>query len=190
MSTEPNSVNANSWVTPKVRVQVDPGKGKGLYVIEPIAAGEPVCTWDYAAYKKKTKTYSREEIEATPEPVRSVLIRYSWMLGPNEYDSIEDPGDDISFCYNHSCEPTTWFAVNDDSSLIAIRDLKVGDELTYDYATTETENSFHAGMQCLCGSAKCRGVLSGKEHQDPAFVEQYKGRFSTFIQSLLDAHSS
>jgi hypothetical protein len=41
--------------------------------------------------------------------------------------------------------------------IIALRDIEAGEQVAYDYAFTETEASFHAGMQCGCGGASCRG---------------------------------
>src|SRR4051794_18325559 len=41
---------------------------------------------------------------------------------------------DIDAYMNHSCDPNTWW--QDDDTLVARRDIQVGEEVTYDYATT------------------------------------------------------
>jgi hypothetical protein len=105
------------------------------------------------------------------------------------YDSIDDPDNDISFYYNHSCDPTTWFALNDDSKMVAVRDIAAGEEITYDYGTSESEMTFHGGMTCMCGTARCRGIVTGNEYRNPIFVEQYFGHFSGHIQNRIDSCS-
>lgn len=41
-----------------------------------------------------------------------------------------------TFFENHSCDPTTWFV--DDITMNARRDILPGEEITYDYSTTES----------------------------------------------------
>jgi len=42
--------------------------------------------------------------------------------------------------------------------LFASRDIKAGEELTYDYKYQVDENNHH-GLSCFCGSPSCRGRL-------------------------------
>lgn len=60
---------------------------------------------------------------------------------------------------NHSCDPTTWPRENDMGAydFIALRDLKAGDELTFDYEITEWELT-DGGFECGCRSAEVRDV--------------------------------
>lgn len=65
---------------------------------------------------------------------------------------------------NHSCEPNCEANVFDDRVYIyALRDIRRGEELTFDYqlrrtflATEETDSSY---LHCLCGAATCRGTM-------------------------------
>jgi len=67
---------------------------------------------------------------------------------------------------NHSCEPNCemqkW-SVNGyyRMGLFALRDIKAGEELSYDY-NFESFNS-ETQQTCCCGSEKCRGVIGGKK---------------------------
>src|SRR5262249_32692782 len=61
---------------------------------------------------------------------------------------------------NHSCDPNAWFV--DDETMTARRDIKAGEEVTYDYATSETRDSFY--LECRCGSPLCRGVALGSDY--------------------------
>lgn len=59
---------------------------------------------------------------------------------------------------NHSCDPnlrldfSTW-------QFVTLRDLAAGDELTFNYLTTEYEMS--SPFDCQCGSPKCFGHVAG-----------------------------
>lgn len=62
---------------------------------------------------------------------------------------------------NHSCDPNTevdssWDPLTNTINpwWVAIRDIPPGEELTYDYAF-----SGHLAIPCLCGTAKCRGLI-------------------------------
>ena len=60
---------------------------------------------------------------------------------------------------NHCCEPN---ARIDGRLLRAIRAIAVGEEITFDYTTTEADMS--TPFQCLCGSARCIGLVRGFNH--------------------------
>ncbi len=55
---------------------------------------------------------------------------------------------------NHSCAPTARWSGRD---LRALRSLREGEEVTFDY--TETESAFAAPFVCRCGGPHCRKVI-------------------------------
>lgn len=56
---------------------------------------------------------------------------------------------------NHSCVPNTKFNVSESkSSLVARRDISLGEEITCDYNKTEKGGE---KVSCNCGSKKCKG---------------------------------
>ncbi|KAF5285438.1 hypothetical protein FQA39_LY16692 [Lamprigera yunnana] len=69
---------------------------------------------------------------------------------------------------NHSCEPNCemqkW-SVNGQfrMALFALRDIKDGEEITYDYNFSLFNPA--EGQECKCGSANCRGVIGGKSQR-------------------------
>ncbi|KIW55984.1 hypothetical protein PV05_04687 [Exophiala xenobiotica] len=88
---------------------------------------------------------------------------------------------------NHSCEPSLEFHVVPDSEEPVIeirvatrldkdgnptRGLSTGDELTFFYPSTEWE--MEQPFQCGCGTASCKGVISGAKDMTP---EQLRGYF-------------
>jgi len=63
--------------------------------------------------------------------------------------------------FNHSCEPNTDVNLEWDEAKqtmtawwVALRDIAVGEEITYDYAFAA-----EVAEACYCGAAKCRGVI-------------------------------
>jgi len=80
---------------------------------------------------------------------------------------------------NHSCDPNLWWVGR--YELAARRDLGPGEELTNDYATSTGEPDFV--MTCSCGSAQCRGNVSGDDWRRLDLRTRY-GRH--WVPALLD----
>lgn len=56
---------------------------------------------------------------------------------------------------NHSCEPNAY--VGEGNLLIALRNIRVGEQIMYDYSATMYNDAWT--MICRCGSPKCRKVI-------------------------------
>jgi hypothetical protein len=72
---------------------------------------------------------------------------------------------------NHSCDGNTWFL--EDLKMAALRDIRAGEQITYDYGLSETR--LERFPRCLCGAATCRGRLSPLDYRRPDFVARYQG---------------
>ena len=74
---------------------------------------------------------------------------------------------------NHSCEPNTYVkTIGGLRYVLTIRDIKAGEEITYDYAI----NGYYDGANnaCHCGSKRCRGVINCSFFKLPvAFQKEY-----------------
>jgi hypothetical protein len=73
-------------------------------------------------------------------------------IGQNRYFDTRPPGVFV----NHSCEPNA--GIRNDRDLVALRQIRLGEEVRFDYSTTMEEQSFT--MRCLCGTPKCRHVVA------------------------------
>jgi uncharacterized protein len=64
---------------------------------------------------------------------------------------------------NHSCDPNTYTrTINQDRYAVSLREIKVGDEITYDYCLNSEGDT---AWDCNCGSPRCRKRhLSGFFH--------------------------
>ena len=76
---------------------------------------------------------------------------------------------------NHSCEPN--LGLKGQIVYVALRDIGIDEELTFDYATTDDEPY---EMICRCGTSICRGTITGLDWQKPEIQSRYDGYFSWF----------
>lgn len=65
----------------------------------------------------------------------------------------------IGWHMNHSCDPNIGF--DDADNFVAMRDIKPGEELFWDYSYYETNPNFK--LKCICGSDKCRKDVTGND---------------------------
>lgn len=72
-------------------------------------------------------------------------------IGQDMYVDLEDPGRRA----NHSCDPNA--GVRPDLSLMAMKSIRVGEEIRYDYSTTMGDGLWE--IECHCGSKNCRGTI-------------------------------
>ena len=132
--------------------------GLCLVTTELIRTGELVWELD-------EPTYTLKEIESWSEERREAFDWYGFQYGADRYSLPEG----LSREMNHSCDPNTWWSGS--NSLVARRDIQPGEEVTYDYSTTDVDHVFE--MECTCGSPRCRGTISNRDYLDPAWQEQY-----------------
>jgi SET domain len=81
---------------------------------------------------------------------------------------------------NHSCEPTVFFDTTT-MQLIALQDLKEGDEFTFFYPSTEWDMA--QPFVCNCGSKHCLQLINGASHLTKSTLDKYK--LTNFIQQQL-----
>jgi SET domain-containing protein len=101
-------------------------EGVGVFAGEPIAKGTTIWRFD----PHFDRTIPRSELENFPEGIRDFLEKYSYPYHA-EPDVIVIEADNGRFM-NHSNEPNTDFSRMDFG--FALRDIKVGEELSCDYA--------------------------------------------------------
>ena len=70
-------------------------------------------------------------------------------------------------------------------TLVARRDISVGEELTLDYGLVEGDESLVADWECACGSSECRNKTTGRDWMLPALQRRYEGHFSLLINKRI-----
>lgn len=83
---------------------------------------------------------------------------------PDWYGVDEDTWVDIAYPYvkiNHSCNPNA--GIFSSRCFVALKDIHAGDELTFDYSTTDEEPEWIMGPDgpicCACGAIDCRSEI-------------------------------
>ena len=120
----------------------------------------------------------RANFETHPLEQRSRSIQIEgdqFMLGPVSRES----GDSI----NHSCSPNC--QLRNATQLIAMHDIAIGEELTYDYATSDASD--YDEFDCACGSANCRVRITGNDWKLPELQTRYRKMFSPYLQRKINA---
>ncbi len=157
----------NSFLSPKCEVRAAEDRG-GYTVIanEPIAKGELIVVWSGTLV-------DGTELASLPPAVR----RHSLQVEENHYlVSLTDcePPDYV----NHSCAPNA--GLSGQIGLVAMRDIRPGEEVTYDYAMSD--GSSYDEFECCCGAAQCRGFISGDDWKRSELWQRYQGYFSPYLQ--------
>jgi SET domain-containing protein len=65
----------------------------------------------------------------------------------------------VEWFFNHSCVGNLGFDKHGD--FVAISDIQIGEEITYDYGLVETNPNFN--MRCKCKDKACRKVITGDD---------------------------
>ncbi len=165
-----------SYLTPKAIVRDSDVDGKGSIAIEHISKGEVVFI--KSGYILTRDTMLVEKVGDNYWPLSDELF-----LAPKKNSSREEIIK-IKLFINHSCNPNC--GIRGEVTGVAIRDIKVGEELTFDYAMIDDETDERYTMQCTCGEADCRGIITGKDWEQKELQKKYKGYFARYLQEKID----
>jgi len=74
---------------------------------------------------------------------------------------------------NHSCDPNAGLRFAETGiTLVAIREIEEGEEITWDYSTTLSDSGWQ--MECRCNTDLCRGTVTDFELLDPIIQRYYR----------------
>lgn len=116
-------------------------KGLGVYAACDFKKGELI-------YKLKGKKINSKNLFFNIKNFRNNICN-PLQIGRRSYFML----DNFSILFNHSCDPNA--GIKNKSTLFALRNIKKGEEISYDYSTTIDESFI-----CQCGSKNCRGAIS------------------------------
>jgi SET domain-containing protein len=131
----------------KLRVNATPEKGIGVFAEEVLSRG-------------------RKIIEFTGPLIREDLIPYPLLPEEDCFLQVDEDMYSVTSTNmlhqaNHSCDPNCAVLINPKPTLFALRDIRKGEELSYDYSVTSTKSEALWQMVCRCGSSQCRKLISG-----------------------------
>jgi len=161
-----------SHLSPKTEVRESKIHGRGLFAIADIAKDEIVAVKGGRIVDRKTL---REKIMPRLGPVE-IQIDDDLFIAP-----VTDEERELSMLYsNHSCDAN--LGIRGEITFVAMRDIRAGEELTHDWATTDDDDY---SVECKCGAPNCRRTVTGKDWQRPELQERYAGYFSAYLARKL-----
>lgn len=161
-----------SWLTKKVR-KVSFYDGYGLKVIKKIKKGEKVIV--FGGYVMTSSQFESLPTELKHYPFQ---IDNDLFFGLSKISEVEEAD-----YLNHSCNPTCGFG--GEITIVAMRDLNVGEEITIDYAMCITSGKIHS-MKCLCKSKDCRKKITSNDWKNIELQKRYIGFFEPYIQEKIN----
>ena len=157
-----------SYRSPKTEVRESEIHGRGLFATADFAKSEIVAVKGGHIVDRKTL---REKITPVLGAVE-IQIDDDLFIAPVNQQERE-----FSMLYlNHSCDPN--LGMRGEITFVAMHDIRAGKELTHDWAMTDDDDY---SVECKCGAANCREILTGKDWQRPDLQKRYAGYFSAHL---------
>ena len=175
MSSAVPSPDDDCWLHPSVEVGPSSIDGRGLFAIAPIPTGTVVARLGGRLVDAAELRRLLADAAASSSYVDSITVLAGVHL-------VLPPRRPAGYG-NHSCDPALWHV--DAYTLAARRDIAAGDEVTVDYATQTAEPDFV--MTCRCGTALCRGAVTGSDWRRPDLQERYGGHWVPALQTRIAA---
>jgi len=142
-------------------------EGSGLYVEEDVKKGEVISIIKGEIKHKVNK--NKKDAQDNPDWVG--IRKDRWI----------DPCKPYKFL-NHSCNPCA--GIKGSVSMVALKNLKSGDEITIDYSTTEADPLWEMPGKCLCGEKNCRESIRSIESLPKKQFTKYLPYVSTYFKNL------
>jgi SET domain-containing protein len=157
-----------SYLSPKTEVRESKIHGRGLFATADIAKNEIVAVKGGHILDRKTL---REQVTPHLGPVE-IQIDNDLFIAP-----VTDEEREGSMLYsNHSCNPN--LGMRGEITFVAMRDIRAGQELTHDWATTDDDDY---SVECKCGAPNCRKILTGNDWRRADLQKRYAGYFSAYL---------
>jgi len=164
------SKQPSSYLSPKLegRPKAD-GSGNGVFALRPIKKGELIGVFGGVVYEWDAFIH-------LPERERSLCIQVE-----ERHFLVPRPAGEGDYV-NHSCNPNA--GLSGQIALVAMRDIRPGEEVCFDYAMSDTMP--YDEFECTCGAPNCRGFISGNDWQKPELQKRYAGYFAPHVQRRID----
>jgi SET domain-containing protein len=158
---------AASYLSPKTVIKRSPIEGKGLFARRPIRRGEIVAIKGGHILDRRALGRVKSRIAHS-----YIQIADGFFIGATTAAEVRRN----KLFLNHSCAPNV--GILGQIIFVALRDVRAGEELTYDWAMEENASE---RFRCRCGAPRCRRTLTGRDWTRPALQRKYRGRFSAYL---------
>jgi SET domain-containing protein len=142
---------------PKIVVRTSGVHGRGVYAGRKLKKGERIIE-----YKGEVISW-READRRPPSDPDDPNHTFFFSLGDGKRVIDANVNGNAARWINHSCAPNCETEEDDDRVFIeALRDIKAGEELFYDYCLAIDERitpTLKKQYRCMCGARDCRGTM-------------------------------
>lgn len=144
--------------------------GNGIFALEPLQKGELVAVFGGVVYEWDAFVTLPHRDRSLCIQVEDRLFLVPQPIGEGDY-------------VNHSCNPNA--GLSGQIGLVAMRDVKIGEEVCFDYAMSDTMP--YDEFECQCANTNCRGSISGSDWQKSELQKRYAGYFAPHVQRKIEA---
>jgi hypothetical protein len=148
---------------------------KGVFAKKDLKRGEVV----FIAKGKLTNWEVKDEKTSAVGP-NWLGIHHDLWLNPYETSP-------LTFM-NHSCQPN--LGIKGKVSFVALKAIKKGEELSFDYSTTEGDKLWHLPYKCNCGAKRCRGVIRSIQFLPNEVFTSYLPYIPLYFQKMYNREQS
>lgn len=161
----------NCWLSPKLESRAFPEKGgHGVFAVQPVKTGDLLAMFGGTVVDGEQLKFVPDDLKSLSIQVDEDLFLVSTIIGDADY-------------FNHSCDPNA--GLFGQIGLVAMRDIQIDEEITFDYAMCDSVN--YDEFDCMCDSPNCRGHITGHDWLNEDLWEKYDGYFSVYLQRKIDA---
>jgi SET domain-containing protein len=163
------------YVSPKLESKPSRIAGGGLFAREPILRDEVLFDTS-----KVGENYIISKNEADSRFEKG--FDYMLQIGENQFLVTVDEKSPSHYGFiNSSYDPNC--GIRESRKIVAMRDIITGEEITFDYAMSESSNF---KMTCFCKSYNCRKQISGNDWKIKDLQVRYRGFFSEYLQKKIN----
>lgn len=145
--------------------------GNGVFAIAPISTGEFLFSKG-GHLLPKSEMFSRAPLDSYWP------ISNDYVLAPKNIYEVEA----VVLNINHSCNPNC--GISGQAEGVAIRNIDIGEEITFDYAMLDNELNWFI---CNCKQEGCRKIITSIDWKIEKLQSKYDGQFATYIREKIAA---
>ncbi len=161
----------SSYLSPKIQARPKAnGNGNGIFAQQILTKGELLAVFGGVVYAWDSFVHLSEKERSLCIQVEENLFLVPRPIGDGDY-------------VNHSCNPNA--GLSGQIALVAMRDIRPGEEICFDYAMSDTVA--YDEFECGCGAPNCRGSVTSCDWQLPEIQKRYAGYFAPHVQRRIDA---
>lgn len=165
----------HSWVNPILKIKKTK-KGSGVFTSKEINKDTLLAI--FGGYVMTLKEEKKLPLSVGDF---SHQIHDEFVLGIKDLKEI-----DIAVMFNHSCSPNAGF--NGQIFLVAMKKIKKGEEITFDYAMVlhRAKGVQPYKLKCLCGTKNCRKIITDNDWKKLDLQKKYRGYFQFYLEKKIN----